>query len=98
MFFNDNTTELERHMKKKLCPILLIGFPAPEEGKRDLRRCTEECALYDEANKQCSIETCAEYLPVISGQIDDLVTITGAFTPFEEDENFDYDPNAITSH
>lgn len=84
-------------MKKKLCPILLIGFPAPEEGKRDLRRCTEECAWYDEASKQCGIETCAEYLPVVSGQVDDLIALTGAFSAFEEDENFDYNPNTIST-
>lgn len=82
---------------KPLCPILLIGFPAPEEGKRDLRRCTEECALFDEENKQCSIRTCAEFIPVVSGQVDDLIAISGAFVPFEDDENFDYDPNTITS-
>lgn len=86
-------------MKKPLCPILLIGFPAPEEGKRDLRRCTEECALYDSESKQCSIVTCAENLSVMSGQIDDLISLSGAFIPFEEDENFDYNPNTVgTSH
>lgn len=82
-------------MKRPLCPILLIGFPAPEEGKRDLRLCTDECALYDEDNKQCSIRTCAEKIPVISGQIDDLISLTGAFSSFEEYEDYDYDPNTI---
>lgn len=82
-------------MKKPLCPILLIGFPAPEEGKRDLRRCTEECALFDSESKQCSIVTCAENLSVMSGQIDDLISLSGAFIPFEEDENFDYNPNTV---
>lgn len=80
---------------KPLCPILLIGFPAPENGKRDLRRCTTECALFDEAQKQCCIKTCAEFIPVISGQVDDLISLSGLFAPFEEDDNFDYDPNSV---
>ena len=80
---------------KPLCPILLIGFPAPEEGKRDLRRCTSECALYDEANFQCSIKSCADNTSVLSGQIDDLISLSGAFIPMEEYEDFDYDPNTI---
>lgn len=84
-------------MKRPLCPILLIGFPAPEEGKRDLRRCTEECALYNKENEQCSIVTCAEYLSIVSGQVDDLISLSGAFIPFEEDENFDYNPNTISA-
>ena len=80
-------------MKKPLCPILTIGFAAPEEGKRDLRRCTTECALYDEGSDQCSIKTCAENSSVITGQLDDVMDlIAQTFIPFEEDDNFDYDP------
>lgn len=78
-------------MKQPLCPILLIGFNPPEEGQRDLRRCNKECALYDEGSDQCSIKTCAEFITTISGQIDDLISLSGAFIPFEEDDNFDYD-------
>ena len=78
-------------MKHSLCPILLIGFNPPDEGQRDLRRCNTECAMYDEQNDQCSIKTCAEFLTDISGQVDDLISLSGAFIPFEEDENFDYD-------
>lgn len=81
-------------MKRPLCPILTIGFAPPKEGERDLRRCSMECALFDEDIKQCSIKTCAETLQVISGQLDDNMSIlSGSFIPFEDDETFDYDPN-----
>lgn len=91
MSINDNTNQLEVTMKRPLCPILLIGFNPPEEGQRDLRRCNTECAMYDEDNKQCCIRTCAEQISMVSDQIDDLISISGAFIPFEEDENFEYD-------
>ena len=78
-------------MKRPLCPILLIGFNPPEEGQRDLRRCNKECALYDEDNNQCSIKTCAEFLPMISGQLDDVISLSGDCYPYE-DEDFDYNP------
>lgn len=81
--------------QKPLCPILLIGFPAPEEGKRDLRRCTTECALYNNEYDCCSIKACAETTQYLSGQIDDLISLSGAFVPFEENENFEYNPNTI---
>lgn len=81
---------------RPLCPILLIGFPAPKEGERDIRRCTEECALFDEDIKQCSIKSCMERLEVISGQIDDVMSLVGeGFIPFEDDETFDYDANNL---
>lgn len=83
-------------MKRPLCPILTIGFAPPEEGKRDLRRCTTECALFDEENDQCSIKACAEMMKYISGQLDDNMSmLAGSFIPFEDDETFDYDPNTI---
>lgn len=79
---------------RPFCPILTIGFAPPEEGKRDLRRCTTECALYDIENDQCSIKSCAEMVNYISGQLDDNMSLmSGYFIPFEEEENFDYDPN-----
>lgn len=82
-------------MKRPLCPILLIGFNPPEEGQRDLRRCSTECALYDEANKQCSIKTCAETITTVSGQLDDLIALQDAFVPFEEfEDEDDYTYNA----
>ena len=81
---------------KPLCPILLIGFPAPKDGERDIRRCTPECALYDESVKQCHIVTCSEQLTYLSGQLDDVMTlISDGFVPFEDDETFDYDANNI---
>ena len=81
---------------RPLCPILLIGFPAPKQGERDLRRCTPECALFDESVKQCSIRSCYEQLEIVSGQLDDVMTIISeGFVPFEDDETFDYDANTI---
>lgn len=81
---------------KPLCPILLIGFPAPKDGERDIRRCTPECALFDEEIKQCSIKSCQERMDIISGQLDDIMAmISEGFIPFEDDETFDYDANNI---
>lgn len=42
-------------MNKPYCPILTIGFAAPEEGQRDLRRCTKECAWFDHDEDCCAI-------------------------------------------
>lgn len=82
-------------MLKPYCPILTIGFAPPKPGEVDLRRCTEACALYDEHNGQCYIRTCAESLDFLSGQLDDSMAImSGTFVPFEEEENFDYNPNS----
>ena len=79
----------------KLCPILLIGFAPPEKGQRDMRRCTKECALYDEEHDCCSIKAVAEDVQYMTGQIDDLLSMSGAFIPYEDDDNFDYDPNTV---
>ena len=81
---------------RPFCPILTIGFAPPEEGKRDLRRCTAECALYDKENDQCCIKSCAEQMNYISGQLDDTLSMMSeGFVPFEEYEDYDYDPNTI---
>lgn len=73
-------------MNKPLCPILLIGFNPPEEGQRDLRRCTNECALYDEIEEQCSIKTCAQYLEII------LESAQGYFPEedYPDEENYEF--------
>lgn len=49
-------------MKRPLCPILLIGFPAPEKGEEDIRRCAEECALFNKDRDICSIVATNEIL------------------------------------
>ena len=96
---DDYTKQLEGIMKTKpLCPILTIGFAPPEEGKRDIRRCNKECALYDAEYDQCSIVAILENLKYISGQLDDNLSLLGGFVPFEDDETFDYDPNTIGTH
>lgn len=78
---------------KKFCPILAIGFPPPKTGEKDLRMCTETCAMYDIENDQCSVKSCSEMLTYLSGQLDDnLSLMTSAFIPFEDEDNFDYDP------
>ena len=83
---------------KLYCPILTIGFAPPEKNETDMRRCTEACAWFDKENNQCALKTCAETLAFISGQLDDsLALASGMFVPFEEDENFDYDPNTINA-
>lgn len=84
-------------MKRPLCPILTIGFAPPEEGKRDMRRCSTECAMYDESEEQCSIKTCAEMFRYISGQVNDLGMIAEGFIPFEDDDTFEYNPNTISA-
>lgn len=83
---------------KPLCPIFTIGFAPPEEGKRDIRRCSNECALFDHEEEQCAIKTCAEMMRYISGQLDDNMSMLGGFIPFEDDETFDYDPNTVGTH
>ena len=81
---------------KPLCPILLIGFPSPEKGERDLRRCTNECALYDEDKDQCSIKSCAE---VVNELQDYILDMASGFYPVEDDYSdcFEYDPNTISA-
>lgn len=49
-------------MNKPLCPILLIGYPPPEKGEKDIRRCTEECAWYNKDRDLCSIPATNEIL------------------------------------
>lgn len=53
-------------MTKPLCPILTIGFEKPEEGQRDLRRCTEECMLYDEMEDTCAINALLEEVRMLN--------------------------------
>ena len=82
-------------MNKPLCPILTIGFNPPEEGQHDLRRCTKECALFDEDNAQCSIRTCAEKTNYVAGAIDEIIDNLynqNSYTML--DENYDYDANS----
>ena len=82
--------------KPPLCPILTIGFAPPKEGEPDIRRCTEECALYDEQCNQCSIKTTAEQLMEIQSEIN----IMADAVYFQEDDLLDvyeYDPNTIGS-
>ena len=80
---------------KKFCPILAIGFAPPKTGEKDLRMCTEACAMYNTESDQCSIKACAEMLTFISGQLDDNMSILAdAFVSFEDEDNFDYNPIA----
>lgn len=79
-------------MKKPFCPILLIGFPAPEESKRDLRRCTEECAWYDSVNKNCAVTTAADLLSSVSSNLAELTYYYGYDEP--DKESYEFDPNA----
>lgn len=81
-------------MNKPFCPILLIGFPAPEEGKRDLRRCTKECAWYDSDNDCCQITTLSDLLSSISSTTGEITTaIYDQAYPIGLDESYDFDPN-----
>ena len=80
-------------MSRPLCPILLIGFPAPEEGKRDFRRCSPECAWYDTNNKTCAVNTATELLTSISSNLAELTYYYGYADPNEEEESYEFDPN-----
>lgn len=57
--------------EKRFCPFMAIGFPAPEEGQRDMRICMKECAWYDVAEEKCAIKLIAERLEYIQSQVDD---------------------------
>lgn len=81
-------------MKKPLCPILLIGFPAPEEGKRDIRRCTNECAWFNADGDCCSIKHTADMIE------DFLVVMSEGYLPSfypDEEESYEFDPNTKTN-
>ena len=80
---------------KPLCPILLIGFAPPEEGKRDIRRCSTECAWHDDQLDQCVLKTISNTLDDIGSlsqdHLDYLLDMSAGI--LYEDENYDYDPN-----
>ena len=59
-------------MVKPLCPILMLGFDPPEEGQRDLRRCNQECALYDVTEDVCAIQATLEGIRMLSNSIDSI--------------------------
>lgn len=95
MYVINDPEQLEVKMNNPLCPILLIGFNPPEKGQRDLRRCTDECALYDEEREQCSIKSCCEILADIP---DTIVDISQGYYAFGEDENFEFDANTYKTN
>ena len=74
-------------MKKPLCPILLIGFPAPEEHeKEDIRECTEECAWFDKERDCCTIKAIKEVIEETAAAMFD----------FEPDPYLDVDEYYVT--
>lgn len=82
-------------MKRPLCPILLIGFPAPEEGKRDLRRCNPECAWYDDNLDQCMLKTMTTNLEDINTVVSDYFELfLDMNAGIYDDENYEFDANA----
>lgn len=82
-------------MKRPLCPILLIGFPAPEEGKRDLRRCSSECAWYDDNLDQCLLKTMTTNLEDISTVVSDYFELfLDMNAGIYDDESYEFDANA----
>lgn len=66
-------------MMKPLCPILLIGFNPPEEGKRDLRRCNKECALFNEERDTCVLNALYEKLEEL-----DIIAQEALFGTYED--------------
>lgn len=76
-------------MVRKYCPILLIGFPPPKEGERDLRRCTKECALYNEAEDTCAINSCLESLNMLKESMENLPEFVYEMLAYEDDPFID---------
>ena len=73
-------------MNNPYCPILTIGFPPPEKGQRDLRRCTDECALFDPETEMCGVLACVEEIREIKSML-----YYSGYTEDEEKENYFYD-------
>lgn len=76
-------------MKKPLCPILLIGFPAPEEGQRDLRRCTKECALYDEEEDTCAVNALLEQTRMLNLAMQELPEMIYEASQYYREDSID---------
>ena len=77
-------------MKRPLCPILLIGFNPPEEGQRDLRRCSTECALFNDDRDTCIFNAIYEKMEELDIVMQE--TIYGTY----EDMYEEYEKETIT--
>lgn len=60
-------------MNRPLCPILTIGFPPPEKGAKDIRRCNVECALYDVEQDTCAINALLESQRMLQMVLEDHI-------------------------
>ena len=76
-------------MPNKYCPILLIGFPAPKKGERDLRRCTKECALHNANEDTCAINSCLEALTMLQQSMEALPEYVFDMMSYNEDDYLD---------
>ena len=77
--------------EKKFCPILAIGFDPPEEGKQDMRLCSEECAWFD--IDRCAIQTIIdrlEYLQSLTEDTNQILSEEQYTSVVDETEYEDY--------
>ena len=63
---------------KTFCPIMMIGFNAPEKGQRDLRLCTKDCMWYHIKQEKCVI-------PLIAETLENLEMITNDISDYAAD-------------
>lgn len=57
---------------KTFCPIMMIGFNPPEEGKRDMRLCNKDCAWYDIVDETCKVNKIAEQIEYLTATMEGI--------------------------
>lgn len=72
---------------KNFCPIMAIGFPPPDKGKRDMRVCQKDCNWYNTTEECCNINLIAERLEYLNSITNDIGQMVSEMEHYEYTES-----------